>query len=160
MTEQFSDSHGIRRATADDAEEVAHLLDAFNREFDTPTPGIAALADRWRQHASSESLIAIIAGRPGIAIAIISFRPNVWSEGPVALLDELYVAPAQRNQGIGSAVLASVEQCCKERQVGLIEINVDIGDTDARRFYERHGFSAIEPDTGEHALYYHRAIDP
>lgn len=27
------------------------------------------------------------------------------------------------------------------------------GDADARRFYERHGFNAIEPDTGGRALH-------
>ena len=35
-----------------------------------------------------------------------------------------------------------------------IEINVDAGDVDAQRFYERQGFSGVDPDTGERAFYY------
>ena len=42
--------------------------------------------------------------------------------------------------------------------VELIEINVDEGDVDARRFYERHRFAATDPDSGERALYHFREL--
>ena len=35
-----------RRATEADALAVARLLDAFNREYDEPTPGVDVLAAR------------------------------------------------------------------------------------------------------------------
>jgi hypothetical protein len=45
-----------------------------------------------------------------------------------------------------------------ERSVSLVEIDVDEGDVDARRFYERHGFAATEPGSTERALYYFREL--
>lgn len=149
----------VRELTAHEVDVAARLLDDFNREFDTPTPGRHVLAERLRRHLDDTASMVLLAGRPATGIAVISFRPNVWSDGPVALLDELYVTPDRRNHGIGSRLLAVLADECRGRRAELIEINVDIGDADARRFYERHGYSAIEPDTGEHALYYHRRVE-
>lgn len=84
----------------------------------------------------------------------MTFRTNVWHEGPVATLDELYVAPHLRDRGLGSALLATVEDVTRQHGGQLLEINVDGGDTDARRFYERHGYINIEAGQSEPALYY------
>ena len=35
---------------------------------------------------------------------------------------------------------------------------MDGGDVDAQRFYERHGFAAIEPGTTERSFYYAREL--
>ena len=102
--------------------------------------------------------MAILAGKPAAAVALVTFRPNVWYAGPVALLDELYVAPQLRDRGIGSAVLEFVVSVSRSRGVDLVEINVDAGDVDARRFYERHGFASTEPGSTEHSLYYSREL--
>lgn len=41
--------HVVRMATVAEAEVVARLLDDFNREYDTPTPGAGVLTARLRQ---------------------------------------------------------------------------------------------------------------
>lgn len=147
-----------RLATPTDAATVARLLDAFNREFHTPTPGPAVLATRLRRLLTGTDVIAVLAGDPAVAVALLTLRPNVWFDGPVGLVDELYVAPAARGRGIGSALLAAVESITRERGGRLIEIAVDGTDTDARRFYERHGYTDTETGQGQPSFYYHRAI--
>ena len=42
----------------------------------------------------------------------------------------------------------------RDEGLSAIEINVDAPDVDAQRFYERHGFSGADPDTGDRAFYY------
>lgn len=147
-----------RTATEADAEVVARLLHDFNTEFDTPSPGVEVLARRLGHLLAGDRTWAMLAGDPAVGVALVTLRPNVWCEGPVALLDELYVAPAHRNGGLGTALIELLVATARRHRVGLIEINVDEGDVDARRFYERHGFTLIEPTTGERALYYHQEM--
>ena len=137
---------------------MAELLDAFNREYGTPTPGVAILTKRLERLLAGGDVLALLTGEPAVAVALVTLRPNVWSDGPVALLDELYVAPALRGQGLGSALLTAVETMVRSRRGELLEINVDGHDTDARRFYERHGYSNTEPGEDQPLLYYFRDL--
>ncbi len=147
-----------RRATTADAATTAALLDAFNREYDTPTPGTAVLTERLERLLGGGQVIALLTGEPAVGVALLTLRPNVWYEGPVALLDELYVVPGRRGQGLGSALLAAAEAVTRQHGGELLEINVDGGDTAARRFYERHGYADTEPGEEQPALYYYREL--
>lgn len=149
-----------RVATVHDAGTVAELLDAFNQEFDTPTPGVAVLTIRLRRLLAGPAMFAVLAGEPAVAVALVSLRPNAWYEGPAALLDELYVAPDRRNGGIGTEVLTAVEAEVRRRGGEVVEINVDGEDTDAQRFYHRHGYRNTEPGQSEPSLYYYKELTP
>ena len=143
-----------RFATVDDATEIGRLLHDFNTEFATPSPGTTVLSDRLSRLLADGSMFAIVAGEPAIAVGLVTVRANVWYEGSVALLDELYVVPQLRNQGIGAAIIDLLHRHARNSRIEAIEINVDEADIDAQRFYERHGYSSIEPDTNERAFYY------
>jgi GNAT superfamily N-acetyltransferase len=147
-----------RVATVEEAATVAGLLDAFNREYSTPTPGPAVLATRLRRLLAGTEVIALLAGDPAVAVALLTLRPNVWYDGPVALLDELYVAPELRGRGVGSTLLMAAEAMTRERGGQLLEINVDGDDIDARRFYERHGYTNTEPGQNHPLFYYYREL--
>jgi GNAT superfamily N-acetyltransferase len=147
-----------RVATVAEAVTVAELLDAFNREYSTPTPGPAVLATRLRRLLAGREVIALLAGDPAVAVALLTLRPNVWYEGPVALLDELYVAPELRGRGVGSTLLMAAEAITRERGGELLEINVDGDDIDARRFYERHGYTNTERGQDQPLFYYYREL--
>lgn len=152
-------SPDVRRATVDDAAEVARLLDDFNREFETPTPGTEVLTARLRTLLATDSTFAYLAGEPAVAVALVTRRPNVWYSGPVDLLDELYVAPAHRDRGIGGAIIARLLEDAGRDGVALVEINVDEGDVDTQRFYTRLGFSGRGDGDEERALYFWRELE-
>ena len=147
-----------RIAHARDAAVVARLLDDFNREFDTPTPGAAVLTQRLERLLAGRDVFAVLVGDPAAGLALVTLRPNVWYDGPVGLLDELYVVPSWRGSGLGTELLMAVERTVRERGGELVEINVDGDDVDARRFYERHGYRNSEQGKDEQLLYYVREL--
>ena len=158
-TERVGVSHPLPRvATTTDAGHLARLLDAFNREFDEPSPGIEVLEGRLRVLLARESVFAVLMGAPPVGIALVTLRPNIWYDGPVALLDELYVQPYVRGRGFGTALLKATEAQAKERGARLIEINVDGEDADARRLYERQGYTCTSPGEPEPDLYYSKEL--
>jgi len=147
-----------RVAGLDDSDHVARLLHDFNTEFEAPSPGPATLAERLRALLAGDDTFAVLVGEPAVGVGLVTTRPNVWYEGPVALLDELYVEPDERGKGAGSALLDLVVETCRQRGIDLVEINVDEGDVDAQRFYSRHGFSWSEAGSDERAFYFHMEL--
>ncbi len=99
---------------------------------------------------------ALLIEEPATGLALITLRPSVWYDGPVGLLDELYVAPDRRNLGLGTRLLKAAENVVRRRGGEVLEINVDSDDLDARRFYERHGYRNTEHGSHEPLLYFFR----
>ena len=57
-----------RVAAAAECASVARLLDTFNREYDTPTPGAAVLTTRLERLLADGDVIALLAGDPAVAV--------------------------------------------------------------------------------------------
>lgn len=57
------------------------------------------------------------------------------------LIENLYVIPEYRNEGIGSALLAAAEHALFEEGIETITLDVMTENTAAQRFYERHGYN-------------------
>jgi ribosomal protein S18 acetylase RimI-like enzyme len=149
----------IRQAEVEDAAEIARLLDDFNREFGEPTPGAEVLAASVRRLLAEGEMTALLAGEGPDGVAVLRFRPALWSEGLEAHLQELYVAPARRGGGIGRALLQGAVELGREKGADGIDLNTGETDTVARRLYESMGFTNREggPD-GPTMLFYEREI--
>ena len=147
---------GVRVATPADAPVLAHLLVDFNAEFDTETDPVDVLADRFARILAQPTVAALLAEEAAgpLGFALVTLRPAIWFDGPVATLDELYVVPDRRSEGTGTALLEAVRATVRERGCPEVHINVDEPDTDARRFYERHGFVTVEPGAEGRMLLY------
>jgi GNAT superfamily N-acetyltransferase len=150
----------VFRASSAQAETVGRLLFDFNAEFEAPGPTLDELGRRFEVLLGRDDVIVLLSGgadEPS-GFAFLTLRPTVYYDGPLAQLEELYVRPELRDQGIGSALLDAAVTVVRENEGGEIHINVDEIDTDTRRFYERHGFINIEPGVDYRMLCYLREL--
>ena len=139
-----------RRATPADAALLGRMLHDFNTEFESPTPSADEFSVRLARMLARDDVAAWFAlddagGAAGFSLATV--RPSAYSDGGTVTLEELYVVPPLRGNGHGGRLVAALLDWCTGLGAGEIHINVDEVDADARRFYERLGFSNIEVGT-------------
>lgn len=67
--------------------------------------------------------------------------------GRVALLEDMVIQPAHRNQGIGSALLQYAITLAQDQHIQRITLLTDADNSAAQRFYRRLGFqpSPMQP---------------
>ena len=142
-------------ARPEDAERVAVLLDAFNREFGDETPGPEVLAGRIGEMIRDDSATFLVTGT--IGVAVLRFRPSFWTGSETVYLEELYIAPDARGHGHGRALLDAAVACARTRGASSMEIAVDEPDEPATRLYESAGFSCrVEPGSEHIMRFYER----
>lgn len=145
------------------AATAARLQVDFNTEFDSPTPSAEVLERRFARLMGDPAAFVLFSGDLADAgptgCAVVTLRPTVYCEGPLAVLDELYVVPPLRDRGIGTALLLRAIDEVRARGGGEMHINVDEVDVDTRRFYDRHGFYNVEPGTVYRMLCYIRELE-
>lgn len=156
------DGYWVRAAGAPDGPVIGEMLHAFNREYDDPTPPPERLARRLVGLIEGGDTVVLLGGAGASApdgLAVLRFRPAIWSESDECYLAELYVRPQRRRQGLGRTIMLEAMRTCRRRGADYMDLGT--GDTDlaARALYESLGFSNTEgrPD-GPRNLYYERDL--
>jgi ribosomal protein S18 acetylase RimI-like enzyme len=143
-----------------DAALLGRLLAEFNTEYgetDPPADMIAELAGP--QLASSEIAVLFGPGEPPAGFAQVRFRTSLYSPGPDACLEELWVRPAARGTGLGRALLDAAMQLAREQGADRIDLNTSVTDAAARSLYASAGFTNEEGGPGGPSmLYYEREL--
>ena len=155
---------GIRLATPADAGSLGRMLYEFNTGFESATPTADEAARRFGDLLARDDVLAVVAS-PGssdaptdVGFALLTLRPTPYSDHPLAQLEELYVRPDLRGRGVGAAIITRSLFEVVARRCEEMLINVDADDLGARRFYERHGFSDRDPDSGSGMRCYLRQL--
>jgi GNAT superfamily N-acetyltransferase len=150
---------GVRLAEHGDAESVAQLLHDFNQEFADPTPGPARLAERVRRLLADGEITVLLGGVGPEGLAVLRFRPSIWTEALECYLAELYVVPRSRRCGLGRELMQAAIACARSRGADRMELGTAETDVAARALYESFGFSNREgkPD-GPLNYFYEREL--
>ena len=149
----------VRLATAADATAIAELLHAFNTEYDEPAPEVPVLAERLAPMLASGEVTVVLGGSGPDGLALLRFRPSFWSGELDAYLEELYVVPHLRGQGLGRALMERAMEVARERGATRMDLGTSTDDTAARALYEKLGFTNDErPPDGPAMLFYERDL--
>lgn len=131
----------IRKANENDFiyiyELVCQLIEA---EYGTISQQV--LMEIYQNHLISETKEIFVAEDSNVVIGFISVAYDIrLSEvGKVAVIEELVVDAKQRNNGIGSQLLAFAINCAKCNSCNYFEVETNQRRIDTHRFYEKFGF--------------------
>jgi ribosomal protein S18 acetylase RimI-like enzyme len=102
----------------------------------------------------------LLVGSPPVGAALIRFREAVFHDKLDAYLEELYVAPDHRGDGLGRALLEGVLETARELGARRIELGTAKDDVAARHLYESLGFTNQERpgDEGTTMFVYERDL--
>lgn len=131
----------IRRAALEDAAAAADLYLRARRAAEPAIPpGVHDDADvhRWmRERLVAPGHVWLAVDDRGALAGLVALTPG-W-------IEQLYVEPARTGQGIGSALVAFAKE---QEATGELQLWTFAANAGARRFYERHGFVAVEHTDG------------
>ncbi|HUA72749.1 MAG TPA: GNAT family N-acetyltransferase [Solirubrobacteraceae bacterium] len=149
----------VRRATVADAADIGRLLHDFNTEYDDPTPGPDKLAERIGQLLAGGDTAVLLGGAGPDGLAVLRFRPALWSAALECYLAELYVVPVVRGRGLGRALMTAAMDLARAEGADYMDLGTAETDVVARSLYESLGFSNREgkPD-GPVNYYYEREL--
>ena len=149
----------VRAAVVADAADLARLLHTFNTEFSEPTPEVDVLTERITQFLEHDHAVFLLAGAGPDGFAEIRFRPSLYTGKLDAYLEELYVVPGRRGEGLGRALLEAAMEHAGSRGAAHMDLGTSEDDVAARALYESAGFTNREgrPD-GPVMLYYEREL--
>ena len=71
-------------------------------------------------------------------------EPSDYRPVRVAVLHSPYVQPGHRDARIGTRLVAAFRSLAREREADRMSVTAHAANTDAIRFYQRHGFAPRE----------------
>lgn len=145
-----SASAQLRQANRADLPHVFELVRdniAYDGSLERFTGTGTALEEHLFNQANRAYVEAVVAERDGqiIGLALVYTTYSTFLTQPGLFVEDLYVQPDYRSQGIGTALLAYLAQQVIERNYGRLEWRVRAWNHKAIAFYQRLG-AKILPD--------------
>jgi ribosomal protein S18 acetylase RimI-like enzyme len=133
----------IARATTDDIPQLCLLLDLlfeqeaeFTPDHERQARGLAAVME------TPGAGDIFLARRAGEVIGMVSLLYSVSTAlgAPVALLEDMVIAPDERGSGTGSALITHALEYAEKKGCKRITLLTDHDNVQAQHFYSKQGF--------------------
>ena len=140
----------VREADYADERDAKGILDVLDSYASAPVGGGQPLAPdvrerlipMLRQHPTSLVLLAFVDDEP-VGIAVCFFGLSSFRARPLLNIHDLAVLPQHHGQGVGQALLKTVEE--RARRKGCCKLTLEVLDDNARarELYRRFGFDDV-----------------
>jgi GNAT superfamily N-acetyltransferase len=132
----------IRQATIGDLDLVAPLFDAYRQFYRVPGDPVLArqfLRERF-EHNQSTVLLALRAD--GSAAGFTQLYPSFSSvsAAPILILNDLFVAPEARRNGVASLLLGAAARYGREAGAIRLTLSTEVANAAAQALYESEGW--------------------
>lgn len=133
----------IRKGTPEDINAL-HALICELAEFERALPEVTNTPEQLLKDGFGENplygfYVAELEARV-VGIALYYYRYSTW-KGKVLYLEDIYIQPAYRGQGIGEAFIKVLETHAQTEQCARLQLQVLDWNEPAVRFYEKMGMS-------------------
>lgn len=134
----------IREANVEDIPDLCGLLDYLfvqEEEF-KPDSYLQRIGLQKIIEDSDKGIILIVINDDNEIIAMVNllFTISTALGANVAILEDMVVAPAERNKGYGSKLIQAAFEYAGNKQCKRITLLTDSENKEAQKFYNRHGF--------------------
>ena len=132
----------IKAATSRDVARLLKFIRAYYKYEGMPfdRKGIASgLAFLLKSPSTGGAWLILKDGEP-VGYLVLTFAFDLEFGGRQAILNDLYISAPHRRMGIGTTVLAQIEEFCKSSGVRAIELHVTIRNISVVSFYGAAGF--------------------
>lgn len=141
----------IIRATLEHLNDASSLFDSYRAFYGqprAPKSGLRFLIERLRQ----EDSVIYLARKDGIGAGFMQLYPSFSSISLKRLwiLNDLFVAPECRHQGVATALLSRARQHALETDAKGLVLSTETDNEPAQRLYERMGWKREQ----DFCLYY------
>ena len=135
----------IVQATPADVEAVAPLFDAYRQFYKKPPNEEAAHRFLFARLSKGESVL-FLARRGGEAVGFVHLYPVFSSTNLTRqwILNDLFVTPAARQQGVGDALMNRARQFAEATQADGLMLETASDNHTAQRLYEKLGWKRDE----------------
>lgn len=135
----------LRWATEADERDWRRLWQGFLEYYEVSiAPEVTDFT--WKRLMSAESALKVRLACNGDAVlgfAIHQHHPSTWVMGDDCYLEDLFVAPEARGQGVGRALIEDLVALARSRGWKRLYWNTDASNETARRLYD-----SFTPDDG------------
>lgn len=143
----------VRKANEEDLKDIVDFFSRMyrlNSEFDpllaTPTDleeRVSKMIERSLNNQDEMIIVAEDNKRIVGAARVIIYNRIFYVPEKEAIVEEFYVYPSYRRQGVGNQIISFIEKQLKEKGIQLLSANFPSRNLIAASFYKKMGFREI-----------------